>query len=639
MIMYDHPTDLGANCHLCPFNNRRFVMSKGAHETAKYRARLVILTDYPTQTESIEHEYLTGSAGDLLKRTFANYGESMEGIFVTAAILCPSRREDTDKDRKQALICCRPRLRNELETIVEVRKRPMKILALGKYALATLTGKDKIFSWLGPTTNEGVTIQYPETDEYVGKIPKKLKLVEKRSWFSYLATFHPKYILLNRKYGPVFAIHVERFIGWYKGTAKPWEWGEELWEPDKIMLEGLEEIYHHPEVYIASDTETDGLHDPITQWSKKTKHVLNLLNVGFHNGEIGISVPWLIIKKSKDSLHKRIKELTQGIIREHPNRIYQNFNYDFPVEKELILDGVMPAFPSDDTLIMHRIIAPEWSHKLGFQACIDTNAPRWKESFKMGDDMGGKRYAKASVKDRGIYNIRDCDLTRRLFFNHEYRLKNQINKGWDLYQQMLRLHKIAMGMRLHGFFINRLQRLAILSKLESESSAVLSIIFETIRKLKIDPNTLKLNHASGLSKVFINALHYEPHSFTPTGKPKFDINTLLTIALHDPNKIAAHLARHIIVWRKLEKVISTYKYYPAHLDFIKRDDGVLPIEVIHPNWIPSAAKTGRWGAHQPAVMTVSEGKKLAIGSTKIELPNMREMFEGHWRKTPFIIAP
>lgn len=637
-MRFDNPQVFGAKCSICPFQGRRPVSPIVASEDRPFRAKFVILTDYPTNSDSVEGTLLTGSDGALFKRLLAGKGESITNAYVTAAMLCQSKQSDTAKDRKDALICCRPRLRYELESIVRVKQRPTKILALGKYALMTLTGKDKLFSWMGPTTTDGITIQYPESDEFGGKIPKKLKVDPLvRCWFTYLCTFHPKFILINRHYGPVLKIHIERFIGWYNGTVKAWEWKEELWEPNKHMLEALQYYDAHPNEVIASDTETDGLHDPLTQWHKKTKHQLQLLNIGFANADIGVSVPWIIVRNSKDTIHRRIKETTRNILLRHPNRVYQNFPYDYPVEYELALERNFPEWPLADILHMHKLIVPEYNHKLGFQACVDFNAPRWKETFRMGDDMGGKRYAKASLQDRGVYNIRDCYLTYLLYFAHTRRLQNDVHNGVQIYNDIMYLHKIAMGMRIRGFATDRNTRLQILSDLKSQLRQNNEIIYSTIRKLGLNPYAMKLNHASGLIPLFIDKLKVEPLGYTPSGKPKFDINVLLLIA-KGKNKIAAYLARHLILSRKLEKVISTYQYLPTKLEFISEGNNtVRPVEVTKPAWNPSAAKTGRWGANRPAIMTVSEGKKLVLPDISIELPNMRQIFVGHYLETPYTL--
>jgi uracil-DNA glycosylase family 4 len=639
----DSPEALGARCASCPFNGRRVVASINANKVAPYKARFVVLGDYPGFRETIEGEPLAGPAGDLFDKQLAYWSETRRDVFITNAMLCPRRATDVASDIKKAMRACRPRVRTELQKILQATDRPVKVLVLGKYALATLTGKDKLFSWMGPPSVDDVTVMDGRTDDPRWRPKKGAKQVASVTEHSvgYLATFNPSFIMRARQYSPVMLKHVGRFLAWQQGKLPAWEWPHEVWQPGQEMLDVLRMFAAHPERRIGSDTETDGLHDPITHWHKKTKHILRLLNVGFANEHVGVSVPWSLIQNSKDSLHQQIKEVTQTLLRKHPNRGYQNNFYDYPVERMLALDGGAPAWAADDTLVAHSIIVPEWSHKLGFQACVDFAAPRWKENFRMGGDLAGKRYARATMEDRGVYNIRDCVLTKMLMDQHERRLATEVHNGAELYGQMMRLQRVAIGMRMHGFTVSTKARAAMRAALRDEWRKNKEVIFTALRALDLAPSALKLNHSSGLIKIFCESkLALEPLAYTPTGKPKFDIGVMLAIA-KGPNQLAAKLARHLILDRKLEKLLATHlDYLPRSLEF----DGdvsartVVINEAVHPTWNPSTAKTGRWGAKSPALMTVTEGKTLELPGIQIRLPNLRKMYTGKRRKLPYLLS-
>lgn len=138
--MYD-PRKHGARCDACPRRGQVVVPPEGP----KQGARWCWLGQDPGPTEVRKGRPFIGPTGTRLTRIWESACEAIgypaiqrQEIWITNACLCipltPSAKEARD-----AATCCRPRLSAEL-----ARLHPdAGILAMGKWALFALTGKEK----------------------------------------------------------------------------------------------------------------------------------------------------------------------------------------------------------------------------------------------------------------------------------------------------------------------------------------------------------------------------------------------------------------------------------------------------------------------------------------------------------------
>ncbi|NJO17713.1 MAG: hypothetical protein HC877_18845 [Thioploca sp.] len=357
------PRSLGAKCDECPLNNRKPVSSAfGAFPKA------IVLGEGPNNMEEIFNEPLhpQGESGKIITKLFEGVGIMRSRLVILNAFSCRANFNEKEDVKIAATECCKPRLINELRYVIQ--RRPLPILALGKYASVALTNNKEIMNHMGPVTK--------------GKIDN----LE----FEYLSTFHPNFIAKQPSYSPVMLQHFYRYIDYLNNKLPPWDWKDELYLPDKNMLDVLKYIKAHPNEQIGTDSETDGLLDPITNRHKKEFGKLKLLNVGFSTTDISVSVPWNIVEN--DPEFAEIKALTIDIVANHPNQVYQNADYDLPVWYKIL--GIKPAMPKHDTLIASRILNPEWKAELGFRCAFEFHVERWKTIFKMLGDVAGKNMVK-----------------------------------------------------------------------------------------------------------------------------------------------------------------------------------------------------------------------------------------------------
>ena len=150
---YD-PQAEGALCGSCPLQGARVVPPTPALN----RVRLIIVGEAPGRIEAATGKCFVGPSGLLLNKILDELSFSRDNAHVTNAILC---RPDEEKQIKEAMICCAPRLANELSRI----DKRVPVSALGAVASRMLLGQKTIFKARG----------------FVWEIPKPKEPKKKRS--------------------------------------------------------------------------------------------------------------------------------------------------------------------------------------------------------------------------------------------------------------------------------------------------------------------------------------------------------------------------------------------------------------------------------------------------------------------------
>lgn len=613
----------GAQCHKCPFNGQPVVFARPLDSYVNPPVGIGV-GEGPGKTEVGLGEPFVGASGLRLDKCLTEAGIDKSQVYLTNSTLCLPPKNATPDDVAQAVECCRPRLIRELDKVVSrwphLRDRP--ILGLGKRALQASEGKDRIFDWCGPPRQSGSLL--------TGVRPTQ----------QHLATLHPAFVLGHRAphYTGVLRMHVHRVVRAWEGKLIPWAWPEMTTTVNRTMRDRLRAIRAHPEWYVGADTETSGRYDAITGWHKKENEQLRLLDIGFAvpmrrpygSKGFAVCVPWWQLDY-RDPLHVEIAELTRDILRSHPRLVWQNEYYDRIVLRMLM--GVRMAEPVGDTMLAHYVLSPLISHKLGFQAAIEFPVERWKEEFRAGDDLGGKRYAKADPIERAIYCMQDCQCTALLLPLHEQRLRAHVHNGMELYRQYMRLNVIAAAMRIKGATVKRQTRLKHDAWLGERANSHLEWLHETTQHIGVPD--FNPNSRFDLIKVFAK-LGIESPARTATGDPSYTAKVLLDIvAGHD--KLASQVAKNVLLYRKYTKMRSTYvQYLPVKeslrltdVDF--EDDGapagkVEIVESTHSSWLPYRAKSGRWGSKENNMQNV--GKAKLDEQNNVIVPSVRDMFEG-----------
>ncbi|NJO17712.1 MAG: hypothetical protein HC877_18840 [Thioploca sp.] len=221
-------------------------------------------------------------------------------------------------------------------------------------------------------------------------------------------------------------------------------------------------------------------------------------------------------------------------------------------------------------------------------------------------------------------------MTNLLMYAHFERF-NEIHIADKLYTEMLELHKIGLAMRFRGIGIDPLAKANHEQIFYKTANDIADKITNFTKKLGFDD--FNYNSRLDMVKLFIEKLQMGVIKTTVKGEPSFDINVLLIYAKSE-NQIVATLARLIISHKKIMKTLVTYAVnLPIKNSVMKwMNNKMLPISKVHPIWIPSATKTRRWGCKVPNVMNIPKARP------QFELPSMRNMYIGHYRKIPYLLT-
>ena len=206
--------------------------------------------------------------------------------------------------------------------------------------------------------------------------------------------WHPAYILRAPAYLPFEINDLRRALGFLNGTSKLWEWPEiMLIEADERMAQTLEMILNE-NAWVGVDVETAG----------KDPYSSDLLCIGIaarlkDGTYVSVSVPW-------PTTSPLIAGLVRAILANKRNRkVYQNGNYDLISLSAWNIEHTGNDF---DTLIAHRIIAPQVMHGLQFIAQTYYLVEPWKVLHAVGDDRKGDEKWKIARGDRERYHaLRD----------------------------------------------------------------------------------------------------------------------------------------------------------------------------------------------------------------------------------------
>lgn len=173
-------------CDLCPLHETAdTVCMRGA---GPHDAQIMIVGEAPGYNEDRTGQPFVGRAGEALNEILAQSGFRRDQIFVTNAAKCrpPDNRDPSAKELK----ACRQYLVEEIHTV-----QPKVILALGNYAMKTLTGESGITKFRGellplsgsfppletkvfPTIHPAAGLKYPhmrrQTEEDIAALRKLL---------------------------------------------------------------------------------------------------------------------------------------------------------------------------------------------------------------------------------------------------------------------------------------------------------------------------------------------------------------------------------------------------------------------------------------------------------------------------------
>ena len=360
------PEQWGAVCGICPLSSETCVMPEPASIGP---GRVFIVGEGPGKTEAAIGRPLVGESGAFFNTILRRADISLEraGAHLTNAMLCQPKRHTTGAEFSAAVKACSPRLVRELETVPENGL----VILLGGKALQSVCGKNNIKDWRG----------------YPLRATGQFEFLNERN-VTVFPMWHPAYILRAPQYLPFFISDFKRALGFLNGQSQLWQWPQ-IEIDEGPAMEALLERMLRESSWVGVDVETAGI-DPYT---------CDLLCIGIGATYGAISAPW-------PANSPRINELVRAVLANARNRkVYQNGNYD------LISLGAWNIANSGcdfDTLIAHRILAPQVMHSLQFVAQSYHMCEPWKTLHAVGDDRKGDARWKIARGDKIRYHaLRD----------------------------------------------------------------------------------------------------------------------------------------------------------------------------------------------------------------------------------------
>lgn len=376
-MSYD-PRACGAQCDKCPLRGSVPVPADVGHS-----ARICIVGEAPGADEVKEGRPFVGASGLELHRGLSAARIIKRDVHITNVLLCQPpknelsnllarisadnrERDKRNKAKKKAyeiavkrdstlpapiyedliaspIDCCAPRLQREVQGYKD-------FITLGGVATRAITG----------STQSILSLRGGTIDLVAGR-----NLPERRV----MPTVHPAFVLRAPRWTAVFRGDLFRANRWFTGTM--------AWTPPRVTYnpspEWLDSFLNQPGVaYWTYDLETDGI-EPLTA-------KIRCVGIGAPDGRVTI-----VGLLSRDGISRFYTERDEIRVVEIMKTFFTNKkivkvahnggSYDFAC---LHSQWGIEVAPQMDTIMLHRLVASELPHSLGFVGSVYTDAPSWK---------------------------------------------------------------------------------------------------------------------------------------------------------------------------------------------------------------------------------------------------------------------
>lgn len=560
---------LGTDCANCP------LCALPAVKQTRQDSILTIVGEAPGANEVDKGEFFVGMTGQFVAAMVAKTGLAWGLVNKTNVLCCQPDRILSPAEWKQAARCCAPNL---IRSIGE----PKVVLLLGKQAALQVAGKTSLLNWLGgPIHGQG---------DYARHMM--------------LCSPHPAFAMRKgaRHWLPAIGNFVTRAAALATGKIKPWTWPTGFIEPDKHMLEALRSLQHADHVCV--DVEC-----------ANTTRQAKMLAVGIGTFDVAVSLPWdaynTEVGLSATSIGRRCEILARRILANASiAKVYQNGLYDTTA---LANHGIEVTNFAHDLMYMHATYAPRLPHRLGFLMALESAVEPWKAIYHVGSheeerDPTGLR----------LYNLKDIQATDYLY----PRLLAKVSKEPYLqrnYADLMTMGLEATRMHQEGIAINDSARAQHRSALVSRSQRA----YRQAKRLARRMNLPRFNPRSSrdLQQLFAGRLHQTLDTTDVSHQAKLD-KKALTKLLTASGAFTRRLARVLLRLRKWDAIGK------QHVIKLQVIDGI-----VHPNWKPHAAVTGRWSCDSPNLMVVPKALEQRLkhvnkaGKAVIKVyPSLRNMY-------------
>lgn len=529
-----------AICDVCPLYDQPYVPSH-----IPEGASVMAVGEAPGMEETLEGVPFVGPSGKLLDIVIENNGHDPSKLAKTNVVSCrpPNNRTPTDGE----IECCRRRLEHEIEGWDT-------ILALGKTAALTLTGRENTKFTVGTWYNERI-----------------------------ITTWHPAFVLRSPGAAQRMITDVRRaFEGYQEPPDFVTRYPEVRWVRSVRQLE--EELAECPEgAWVAFDFETDN----VVWYDRPDKRADAVLQYGLAWSEdFGIVL-------QDDMLYDvdgTIEVLQEFHDREDVLFVGQNAKFDVIFARSHFGLNIRADF---DTMLAHYILDENSRHGLKELAADEFGMPDYEKALvqkylKNRNDS----YSKVPEEDLAQYLVLDLAVTRELGMIYSRRLLHKGLLIWPFKNIMMRGHNAMVEQEMMGLKIDRPYLLKA-QKLMEDKLAELQA--EAAKMAGWDE--INLNSPQQVAKVV-----YDQMKFPPCKVRKLKPRSTAQGALIDYVGTDEFIDL-LFFYRRIHKLKSSY--LDNMLEFADVDGYVHPTVWIH------GTEMGRLSMRDPAAQTIPRpGQKI-----------------------------
>lgn len=507
-------------------------------------AKLVLVGEAPGESEEMNLRPFIGSSGKLLEECLMRHGKSRHQVYL--ANLSHYR----PMYNKFELLTGTDQLDRDIKDLVSTIREinPNVICTLGHWPTMLLGGRRPISAHRGSILHcimPGL--------EHVKVIP----------------TYHPSYILRQRKAYPIFDQDIKRAVT--DSTFRDFKYPDYdlIINPDDLELYSLVEMLCEAE-YISCDIES-------------VMNSTHILCVGFAFRHPKTKKITSVCIPYSDLTHNTI----QTILASKANKIFHFGMFD---NEMLWLNGFTINNWTDDTMTMQHILAPELPRSLDFITSIYTRQPYYKNTGKSEIPKDQKAWSNKKSKDAlYLYNTKDCAVTLETFYCMDRDLKK--DNLYDFYKYEFSLMEVAQHIGRSGLPIDQerknliykglLNKWAVnqlaLNKLAGQEVNVKSPKLKTLLfdKLGLPTKRNRLGKLTTGEDAIIELIGYTKNHIEKLSRPS-------AVAEWQEKFVILQL---ILVIRGIRQLISVYLNFGT-------------LTTVRSTYKPSSTETGRFAAEK-----------------------------------------
>lgn len=371
-----------------------------------FNSEIAIVAEAPGEREVLAKAPLVGGSGTLLWNTLRKHSLTRNDCFITNV---SKRQVAFEADERRA-----PLSKHEFELWAELLRWELAqlpnlrvVIALGNFALKSLTGQDGITSWRGSV----IPITLSSFDD---RRPRMVQV---------LTSFNPAAVLRNPKDELIFHMDMGRIRRVLEGRWKPYQI-EAIINPSFDDARGFLSDLQREREPIAYDIETMGGETAC---------------VGFaNNAHRGMCINWRTFDENRYSVEQELilRHEIQNVLSSDIPLIAQNGAFDgsWLWFKDKI--KVKPLWI--DTMLAHHTLYPLMPHNLGFICTQYTTHPYYKDE--------GKVPKSPETMDGWFeYNVKDACITWSSAFSMKRELEKQhLDKFFFEHVMRIQPHLIRM---------------------------------------------------------------------------------------------------------------------------------------------------------------------------------------------------